>query len=274
MKSKHPPSPALGDREVAICRRFRDARLHAKWKMPDFANELEIPRDRLASYEYARSPIRYSLARKMCDRFNINQRWLATGRLPSRHYVDVHAYTEGQIPDKMLFSEAYDIFLSKPLDAQIAQLAKGLHCSEEEIENNWQRIGVSWPVGYPGAKLSELYHQRLSQFRLHKQPEGVQKKIYQQLNAVLDQLLPGGGINTRLTIKADSLTNTSVQPILPKLIQRLKRATEARGSKSELAKWLGVHRQSVTDWLSGKQKPGGEITLKLLQWVEQKERQK
>jgi DNA-binding transcriptional regulator YiaG len=65
-----------------------------------------------------------------------------------------------------------------------------------------------------------------------------------------------------------------VQPVLPKLIERLKRATEARGSKAELAAWLGVHRQSVTDWLSGKQEPGGEITLRLLTWVEQQERQK
>jgi DNA-binding transcriptional regulator YiaG len=64
-----------------------------------------------------------------------------------------------------------------------------------------------------------------------------------------------------------------MQPALPKLIQRLNRATEERGRKSKLAAWLGVHRQCVPDWLSGKQEPGGEITLKLLQWVESQERQ-
>ena len=79
--------------------------------------------------------------------------------------------------------------------------------------------------------------------------------------------------NEELTNKAYSLTTDGVQPVLPKLIQRQKRATKTRGSKSELATWLGVHRQCVTDWLSGKQEPGGEITLKLLHWVKQRERQ-
>ena len=77
-----------------------------------------------------------------------------------------------------------------------------------------------------------------------------------------------------LTEKVDSLTNSTVNAVLPKLIKRLNNATKSRGSKSKLAAWLGVHRQSVTDWLSRKQEPGGEITLKLLQWVEQQERQK
>ena len=88
----------------------------------------------------------------------------------------------------------------------------------------------------------------------------------------------GGNVDAEeksaLTSKAYSLTSNDMQPVLPKLIQRLKRATEGRGRKSELAAWLGVHRQCVTDWLSGKQEPGGEITLKLLRWVEQQERQK
>lgn len=79
---------------------------------------------------------------------------------------------------------------------------------------------------------------------------------------------------TQLTKKAYSLTSNDVQPVLPKLIERLKLVTSERGQKSKLAAWLGVHRQCVTDWLSGKQEPGGEITLKMLRWVEQQERQK
>jgi transcriptional regulator with XRE-family HTH domain len=257
--------------------------------MPAFASELGISRDRLASYEYARAPVRFSLATRMCDRFNINQRWLATGRLPSRHYVDVHDYTESQIPEKMLFSEAYDVYLSKPLDSQIAQLAKSLRCTEEEIENNWQRIGASWPVGSPGVKLSELYHERLLQLRLHQQPEGVQKNIYRQLGAVLDQLLPGGHFNslpgsgakkTDLTYPATSAKHWKVKPQLPSLLERLNQATKETGKMSALAHFLGKaigHRvplASVSRWLSGKREPGGQITLLMQHWVEQQERQK
>jgi len=78
----------------------------------------------------------------------------------------------------------------------------------------------------------------------------------------------------KLTQDAFKSTTDFVKPVLPKLIQRLQRATEAHGSKSELAAWLGVPRQSVTDWLSGRKEPGGETTLRLLHWVEQQERQK
>jgi len=77
-----------------------------------------------------------------------------------------------------------------------------------------------------------------------------------------------------LTTEVYSLTFDGVKPVLPKLMQRLKRATEAYGRKAELAAYLGVHRQMVTDWLSGKQEPGGETTLRLLYWVEQEERKK
>ncbi|MBI5384894.1 MAG: helix-turn-helix domain-containing protein [Verrucomicrobia bacterium] len=67
--------------------------------------------------------------------------------------------------------------------------------------------------------------------------------------------------------------NVAVQPILPRLLERLRQATAARGSKTKLAAWLGVSPQKVTDWLSGRVEPSGETTLRLLHWVEQQERQ-
>lgn len=65
----------------------------------------------------------------------------------------------------------------------------------------------------------------------------------------------------------------AVKPILPRLIERLQRATKQRGRKTELAAWLGVSPQKVTDWLSQRVEPSGETTLRLLHWVEQQERQ-
>lgn len=295
MKSEHSIGAALDDREVAICRRFREARLRAKWRMPDFARALEIPRDRLASYEYARSPIRYALAKRMCDRFNINQRWLATGRLPSRHYVDIHAFVESQIPDKMLFSEAYEAFLSGPIDNEITRVAKSLCCTEQEIEDNWQRIGISGPVGSPGLKLSELYHERLLALRLQQMPEGIEKKIYQQLNAVLDQSLPGGvlGRNFKGSAAKRDLANRSQQgiscgklsvdkapasgtvpgmsseiPTWKQLVSALARLTKSPGAKAQLAKDLRTSRQNVNKWLSGAGAPSAELTLDVFRWVE------
>jgi hypothetical protein len=71
-----------------------------------------------------------------------------------------------------------------------------------------------------------------------------------------------------------------MKPQLPSLLERLNRATKETGKMSALADFLGkatrkhVPLASVSRWLSGKREPGGEITLMLLQWVEQQECQK
>lgn len=68
-----------------------------------------------------------------------------------------------------------------------------------------------------------------------------------------------------------------MQPQLPKLIERLRKATKAHGRKAALAKALGVSPQKVTDWLSDREDhpaPSGEYALQLLNWVEHQEHDK
>ncbi len=66
----------------------------------------------------------------------------------------------------------------------------------------------------------------------------------------------------------------NVKAKLPILLHRLNQATTERGMKSELAKFMGVPLPNVSQWLSGEREPSGETTLRLLHWVEQQERQK
>jgi transcriptional regulator with XRE-family HTH domain len=54
---------------------------------------------------------------------------------------------------------------------------------------------------------------------------------------------------------------------LKALLARVKRATTLRGKKSELARFLGVSRQRITNWLSLDCAPNGEVTLLMLDWV-------
>lgn len=51
------------------------------------------------------------------------------------------------------------------------------------------------------------------------------------------------------------------------LKQRLEALTSGRGSQVELAKAIGISRQSVHQYLSGASAPSAEITLRLLEWV-------
>ena len=75
-----------------------------------------------------------------------------------------------------------------------------------------------------------------------------------------------------LTNDPPAVTSSPVQPIMPTLVERVRKATEARGRKTELAAVLGVPRQRMNDWLSGQREPDGETTLRLLHWVEPEER--
>jgi hypothetical protein len=80
-----------------------------------------------------------------------------------------------------------------------------------------------------------------------------------------------------LTDAETSARNVGVSAQLPKLLERLRKATAAPGRKSELAKALArslgrdIPLASVSRWLSGEREPGGEIALRLLHWVESQE---
>lgn len=286
--SKPHPFTSLDDREAAICRRFREVRTHLKWKMPDFAQALGITRDRLASYEYARAPIRYGLARDMCERFNVNQRWLFGGVLPRGHYVDIAKSYEDKVPFRLRFSEAYERFLSEVLEAELPRIAEGHDCKVEEIDEILPEIGVRWPVG-ESLQSYRAYHSQLLRWRLLNQPEEVQKRVYQRLKGVLDELLPGapcaGSAKPTSEIKKEltessqvrnspSDMNSELRKVkLQKVLADVRRLVSTRGMKASLADALGVPRPRISEWLGSKCRPSGETALRLARWVELQERQ-
>jgi hypothetical protein len=58
---------------------------------------------------------------------------------------------------------------------------------------------------------------------------------------------------------------------LKALLARVRRASAARGKKQELANFIDVPRQRVTNWLSEVSAPNGEVTLLMLEWVQAEE---
>jgi len=79
----------------------------------------------------------------------------------------------------------------------------------------------------------------------------------------------------RLLTESETLSKVAaVKAQLPSLLERLKKATNATGKKSELAEFLKAPLASVSRWLSGEREPGGEVALQMLHWVEQQERKK
>jgi transcriptional regulator with XRE-family HTH domain len=66
-------------REAQIGERVRRFREQIKWPQSAFADELGISRDKLASIEYGRTPLRYAIGYRLCFIFDVNYRWLASG---------------------------------------------------------------------------------------------------------------------------------------------------------------------------------------------------
>ncbi len=58
---------------------------------------------------------------------------------------------------------------------------------------------------------------------------------------------------------------------LAALLKRVRRVTSTRGKKADLGRFLAVPQSRISEWLSGTHEPGGEIALRLLEWVEAEE---
>jgi DNA-binding XRE family transcriptional regulator len=65
--------------DLGIAQRLREARNHLNLSQGDVARQLGISRERLASYEDARTPIRFELALRFCWQFVFSENWLALG---------------------------------------------------------------------------------------------------------------------------------------------------------------------------------------------------
>ena len=281
----------MNKREREICGRVHFVRTEiVKWSQPDLARELNITQNQLAGLEYALSPLRYGVGRILCDKCHVSQRWLATGNLPIRVFVEIHSARERQIPSDALFSCAYDEFLDELVTPELEAIARGNHCKVADLDKHRRQIGMRWTVGTPQGDAARIYHERILNWRVPQLPPAVQIKVFRQLNAVLDQLPPFGqtaltdGDEIRTEPKASFLCKGSLDkenPIvydagvkakirsLPDLVKRLRDLTKLRGKKAALARDLQVSRQAVDQWLSEKTAPTAETALKLLAWVEE-----
>src|ERR1700733_15101553 len=102
-------SGLVDQREIDIGRRVQQAREYINWPQPAFAAELDISRDRLASVEYARTPLRYSDGYRLCVVFDISPGWLANGvgEMKSAQVLPDLPIPEGY-PAKTMFTQVYD----------------------------------------------------------------------------------------------------------------------------------------------------------------------
>ncbi len=79
----------LKRQQKLVADRIRYSRENMEYSQRELAKELNVKRERLASYETGRVPVNFYFANKFCARFGISQRWLATGESPQIGYIEL-----------------------------------------------------------------------------------------------------------------------------------------------------------------------------------------
>jgi len=275
------PSGRVDQNEREIAKRVRMVRFHSQLSKPAFAKALGVSLDRIASVEYGRTPLVVSVADKISATFDINLIWLAHGKGRMKPCAGLISTLSPEINDSELLSKAvtpefearargredfYFFALSAIMageatakdEASVARIAEGLRSHFDELFSELPQPGK--------LKLLAVLVRTLAKFERdwelgnHRNPGE---------NIVRQPKPP----KKELTKVSESVNVAGVKPKLPSLLKRLETSTCQRGKKSELANFLGVSLVQVSQWLSGDREPGGETTLRLLQWVEQQERQ-
>lgn len=264
-RRKSSPFKALLADEAFVCQRVSWIRRDAGLSQADFAARIRITRDQVASIENKRVSLKWPEGLAICGGFNVSQLWLARGIEPIRPFFDLDkAQDWNLIPDATPFSAV----CNGPLSEQLAL--------------RHELLAVSTGANSAPAVASEFYSavQKCVSEQLTFVPEECWLAFLEGLPAALRSLM--ARVELRSLHHADSerkvLTETespatlpSVKSQLDNLLAILNHLTEETGKKTALADFLGAPLASVSRWLSGEREPGGETTLRMLQWVRQQE---
>lgn len=203
-------------------------------------------------------------------------------------------------PKNALFTEVFDQMLQTPS----RDLASTGRMTKDDmlrvfIEHTRQKVAFSclvdhvrsWIDSVPEDRLPELItelskagYQLVDKVGVDTWNNVLERRVRTELLKQLDQVVPPVETGTELNLLSkatlDSAPNLiqsgGVQNIrsLAELISALRSLTREHGAKSELARYVGVSRQAVDQWLREDERrtdPTAEIAFRLLQWVRLRE---
>jgi transcriptional regulator with XRE-family HTH domain len=130
---------------------------------------------------------------------------------------------------------------------------------EEEWESFERDSRASKQIPYSNFWLKIVASGRYPQMVGHREPAPVRPLTNQKMEickVLLDNnpdLPDAGGVKE---IRSQS-----------ELLDRIRRQTKQRGQKVDLARFVGVSRQAVNQWLRGTTKPSAEATFKVMEWL-------
>ena len=273
-------SGLINERELDICARLGDLRSRIGVSQNDLARAIGTTRDQLASIEYGRNPLRYWLADRLCEKFDVCQQWLAVGVEPLRGYVGLPPEIGLEIAPRELFSAAYESRVGHIVRRRIEEtesLARSIAAQpggeDKLLQDRLYNLALCW-FGRIPAHLYDDYFGEL----MAASSAFFQNNRHRFSTATWPPPTLGPASPIQAPSKDENKVLTEVTPErnlagmteIAFLLQRLKRALEGV-KKGDLARSLKVPLPRVSEWLSGRVMPSGETALRLLHWVEQRE---
>lgn len=270
----------MNERESAVCARVKVSREDIKWPQLDFAKEIGITKDKLASIEYGRTPLRYRTGVDLCMAFGLSGEWLVTGNEPMKGGAPILWEVEFSFEKygKNLFTEIYDLapHIFRPtelvfgLDQDATPGFDAQAYLSKKVARWFQKMKFRTPADaerfarrvddFAEQTLQELLHQgktsqkRISQLKAEHEATTIRAKKISEV--MLDKLKP---------FQHAAAVQNNIRS-LKELIEHLKKVTAPRGAKSALAREFNVTRQAVNQWLSGESNPSADIAIRLLNW--------
>lgn len=264
-------SGRINQQEREIAARVRRVRKDAWLSIPKFASKLDETPDRMASVEYARTPLTVGVADKIAEKFEVNIMWLATGDGPKDFYAgklqEISPITQGRsLLSKSFSKESERVCLEKFLGrlSSMEKTGTALRSILDELSHAAKENAAQGLVQLE-AFLSALSTDALSPEKLSSSPESSMPwRNYVESKKV---------VNTQKELTY-MLTHEKIAAVnhWHRLKAKVQKAAETPGGRSMLAKFLGVDLTQISRWLSKTgPEPGADYTLKMLQWVQERE---
>ena len=286
-KDKFRNLPA-SEREIA--QRIATTRKHAGLIQEVLAELIGISRHQLASIETGRVTLLMDTALKISSLLKLNLKWLADGagdrfrylEIPEElkrdacKYADFYAGYNGVLKDffdddfeSRLLSiipsdlpstpEAISKFLSNP--ANVEEGKERLISNLKQIfQDSFQTMPKDLQADF-AIEIGRFIHKFKADHR-------------SEIKTYLAELKLEETKRIHLLSYSENRNSLSVKTEMEKLLSRVRRLVSGKGMKAKLAAEIDVLPPRLSEWLAGKYQPSGEVTLRLLHWVEQQERQK
>ncbi len=246
--------------ETEICKRVRIVREAARLSRPMFGRFLALDSSKLANIESLRVPLDYISGAMICRVFRVSPRWLTTGQGRPTLVLSQRAFDP--VPE-MSARTPFSEFYASHLSARVAEIEVDRAKKNVEIDRVLEQREKS---GHNIAESPETFER--SWLEAAQQVGAVEQF---EISAELARAAFGSPFTVEFENELAIVTGFDDKmypmhkPIAPSdLVNQVKTLTAERGTKSALAARLGVSRQRLNEWLSGRSKPNAHYTLKLL----------